>query len=71
MYWTNCYGVQSQDFAEEELNQVLSFMEGLRRQQRNEAEIAHVALSISHPDSVGNPGVDVTGKDYDWKKRRP
>ena len=29
-----------------------------------------ITMSSEHPDSVGHPGVDVTGPDYNWKKRR-
>lgn len=30
----------------------------------------HVVLSTENSMSVGKPGVDVVGPDYNWKKRR-
>lgn len=29
-----------------------------------------VTTAVENPDCVGKMGVDVTGPDYDWKKRR-
>lgn len=36
---------------------------------RNEGN-RHVSMSVENSNSVGKPGVDVTGVDYNWKKRR-
>lgn len=52
------------------LTEVLSFMEAQRKIEREEGTIGFVAMVSKHPDSVGHPGVDVTGPDYSWKKRR-
>lgn len=48
----------------------MTFMEALRARQRAGEGIRFVTMSSEHPDSVGHPGVDVTGPDYNWKKRR-
>lgn len=37
--------------------------------KRNEG-FRFVTLVSENPNSVGKPGVDVTGPDYDWVKRR-
>ena len=46
------------------------FMEDLRRRQREGEGVRFVTMCSEHPDVVGHPGVDVTGPEYDWKKRR-
>jgi hypothetical protein len=48
----------------------MQFMEQLRARQRAGEAIAFVTMASEHPDLVGHPGVDVTGPDYNWKKRR-
>jgi hypothetical protein len=57
-------------FYDDELNKTLSFMEALRKRQREGDSIQFVTFSSENPDSVGNPGVDVIGPDYNWTKRR-
>lgn len=60
----------SQDFEKGQLNEVLSFMEGLRKRQREDGTVAFVAMASENPDCVTKLGVDVTGPDYNWTKRR-
>jgi hypothetical protein len=50
--------------------EAMRFMEDLRRRQREGERIRFVTMCSEHPDVVGHPGVDVTGPEYDWKKRR-
>jgi hypothetical protein len=45
-------------------------MEVLRKRQREGEGVRFITMSSEHPDLVGHPGVDVTGPDYNWKKRR-
>ena len=37
---------------------------------RNEEGVRFVTMVSENPNSVGKPGVDVTGPDYNWTKRR-
>lgn len=53
-----------------DLIDALRVCEELRTAQRQGAPISAVTMVSENPDSVGYPGVDVTGEDYDWKKRR-
>jgi len=48
----------------------MGFMEDLRRRQRAGEGVRFITMCSEHPDVVGHPGVDVTGPDYNWKKRR-
>jgi len=48
----------------------LKFAEVLRKRQFAGEKISHITLMSENPNSVGKPGVDVVGPDYDWKKRR-
>lgn len=52
------------------LTAMLAEAERLRKAQRAGEPITHVT-SVVDGLGVGHPGVDVTGPDYDWKKRRP
>jgi hypothetical protein len=45
-------------------------MEALRARQRAGEALRFITMCSEHPDAVGHPGVDVTGPDYNWKKRR-
>lgn len=45
-------------------------MEVLRKRQRDGEGVRFITMASEHPDLVGHPGVDVTGADYNWKKRR-
>lgn len=77
VYWMQGKVAQSACFDTDAMSSALQFMEVLRTHQRNgtaidEAgnKVSFITMSSEHPDSVGHPGVDVTGPDYDWKKRR-
>ena len=76
VYWMLGEQPCSKKFGINQLNEVMKFMEELRAVQRAGSEnkygekVSFVTLCSEHPDSVGNPGVDVTGPDYNWKKRR-
>lgn len=74
VYWTVVGGVadvaQAQSFDTSEMVLALQFMETLRRRQRDGDGVRFITMCSEHPDVVGHPGVDVTGADYDWKKRR-
>jgi hypothetical protein len=48
----------------------MKFMEELRARQRAGEALRFITMCSEHPDVVGHPGVDVTGPDYNWKKRR-
>ncbi len=52
-------------FSENPLGDALSRAEELRNGGNR-----HVTISTEMAESVGKPGVDVTGADYNWKKRR-
>lgn len=74
VYWTivenGADTPHSQAFDTSEMIPAMTFMEGLRQRQRAGEGVCFITMSSEHPDSVGHPGVDVTGPDYDWKKRR-
>jgi hypothetical protein len=74
VYWTEVQGElehpQSRNFDLHQMTDALQYMESLRKKQRMTGDICHVTMSSENPNSVGLPGVDVTGDDYDWKKRR-
>jgi hypothetical protein len=57
-------------FDTSEMVAAMRFMEDLRRRQREGEGVRFVTMCSEHPDVVGHPGVDVTGPDYNWKKRR-
>jgi hypothetical protein len=60
----------AQAFATDAMVEAMRFMEDLRRRQREGEGVRFVTMCSEHPDAVGHPGVDVTGADYNWKKRR-
>ena len=75
VYWSaadadNIWRSQSKDFVKCEMAVALKFAESLRAMQRSHGKIRFVTMCSENPDSVGYPGVDVTGPEYDWKKRR-
>ncbi len=70
VYWTESGVPQSADFDSAAMSAALSHCETLRARQRNGAPVSFVTMASENPDSVTKPGVDVTGPDYDWKKRR-
>lgn len=70
VYWTEKKVTNSKLFESSEMSSALTFMEGLRKKKHSGEDIAFVTMSSENPDSVGKQGVDVTGPDYNWKKRR-
>ena len=74
VYWTQIEdGIatpQSQDFDTSAMVAAMGFMEALRKRQRAGEGVRFITMCSEHPDVVGHPGVDVTGADYNWKKRR-
>lgn len=71
VYWTVVgEGAQARGFETSEMVPAMQFMETLRARQRAGEGVRFVTMCSEHPDAVGHPGVDVTGPDYDWKKRR-
>ena len=74
VYWTIADEAAStphaQLFDTSEMVAAMGFMEELRRRQRAGEGVRFITMCSEHPDMVGHPGVDVTGPDYDWKKRR-
>ncbi|RYE79782.1 MAG: hypothetical protein EOO80_05520 [Oxalobacteraceae bacterium] len=61
---------EAQAFDTSEMVEAMTFMEGLRKRQREGEGVRFITMCSEHPDVVGHPGVDVTGADYNWKKRR-
>jgi hypothetical protein len=74
VYWSQVEGDQevskTADFAKEGMSDALKFMESLRKVQRDSGTVRFVTFCSENPDSVGRPGVDTVGPNYDWKKRR-
>ena len=61
---------KAMSFDADELGLALKFCEELRTRRRNGEQISFITLCSEDPNSVGQAGVDVTGPEYDWKKRR-
>lgn len=74
VYWTVVEATQSypeaRAFGTDAMVEAMGFMEELRRRQRGGEGVRFITMCSEHPDLVGHPGVDVTGPDYNWKKRR-
>ncbi len=75
VYWIEPDGegagaAHAQAFDTSEMVRAMGFMEALRKRQRGGEGVRFVTMCSEHPDVVGHPGVDVTGPDYNWKKRR-
>lgn len=74
VYWTvvDEGGAQphSEPFDTSEMVPAMQFMEGLRARQRAGEGVRFITMCSEHPDVVGHPGVDITGPEYNWKKRR-
>ena len=74
VYWTIVDEAASTPYAQSfdtaEMAAAMGFMEELRRRQRAGEGVRFITMCSEHPDMVGHQGVDVTGPDYDWKKRR-
>lgn len=70
VYWMEQGVPRNELFRSDQMSAALTFMEVLRKRQRDGESVQFVTFSSENPNSVGHPGVDVTGPDYDWKKRR-
>ena len=74
VYWTMVEETETtphaQAFGTDAMVAAMGFMEELRKRQRAGEGVRFVTMCSEHPDVVGHPGVDVTGPDYNWKKRR-
>jgi hypothetical protein len=74
VYWTivddEAATPHSKTFGTSEMVDAMTFMEALRKRQRGGEGVRFITMCSEHPDLVGHPGVDVTGPDYNWKKRR-
>jgi hypothetical protein len=74
VYWTvvddKGSSAEAQAFDTTEMVAAMKFMEELRRRQREGEGVRFITMCSEHPDMVGHAGVDVTGPDYNWKKRR-
>ena len=70
VYWTESGAPQSADFDSAAMTAALGHCESLRARQRTGEPVSFVSLASENPDSATKPGVDVTGPDYNWKKRR-
>jgi hypothetical protein len=74
VYWTIVEADKSTPheklFETTEMVEAMQHMESLRRRQREGEGVRFITMCSEHPDLVGHPGVDVTGPDYNWKKRR-
>jgi hypothetical protein len=74
VYWTTveneAHVPHAQSFDTTNMVGAMQFMEALRARQRAGETVRFITMCSEHPDVVGHPGVDVTGADYNWKKRR-
>lgn len=58
-----------------ELSPALAFAESIRKAKRNNEQfegadvVGYITSSCENPDSVGQPGVDVTDSSYSWSKQ--
>lgn len=70
VYWTEDGEAQFKDFDSAGLVDSLKFCESLRKARREGANISFITVSSEIAECTSLQGVDVTGPDYDWKKRR-
>ncbi len=74
VYWTVVEGDKctphEELFETSDMVGAMQHMEALRKRQREGEGLRFITMASEHPDLVGHPGVDVTGADYNWKKRR-
>jgi hypothetical protein len=70
IFWAENSVPQGKQFESDQMSEALKFSESLRQRKFQGADIGFVTLASENPNCVGKQGVDVTGPDYDWKKRR-
>ena len=74
VYWTvteaNLSTPHARPFEADDMRSALELMEQLRTRQRGGESIGFITMASENPDSIGHPGVDTTGPEYKWTKRR-
>jgi hypothetical protein len=70
VYWTENGQANAKEFPSSDMTSALAAMQALRTRQYSGEDVGFVAMAHENPNSVGKQGYDVTGPDYDWKKRR-
>ena len=70
VYWTDHGCLDAREFPSDEMAAALHLTQGLRQRQHCGEDIRFITMVSENPDMVGRTGYDVTGPDYDWKKRR-
>ena len=74
VYWTvteaKLSSPHAQAFEADDMRSALVLMEQLRTRQREGDGIGFITMSSENPDAIGHPGVDTTGPEYKWTKRR-
>jgi len=71
VYWTEDGVARSMDFGDGKLDEMLKYCEMLRKQKHAGADIGFITSASEMAECVSLQGVDVTGPDYNWRKRRP
>lgn len=69
LYWTENNILNASFY--DELTDMLKDAEMLRKRAWAGEDIRFISSASEVSESVGKQGVDVTGSDYNWKKRRP
>ena len=70
VFWLDGDSPNAKSFQSHELTNALQHAECLRKRQRNQETVSHITISSEDPNHTGKNGVDVTGPDYNWRKRR-
>ena len=70
VYWTDRGCLDAKEFASADMASALALTQALHQQQHEGENIHFITMVSENPDAVGRRGYDVTGPDYDWKKRR-
>lgn len=70
VYWSEENMPRSKDFDSDHMTHALNFCEELRKARLAGEKINFVSMSSEIVECVSLSGVDVTGSDYEWKKRR-
>lgn len=66
VYWMENGTPSMKKFDSDEMTETLAFMAFLRKEEG----VSFVTMCSENPNSVGKPGVDEVGPDYNWTKRR-
>lgn len=74
IYWSELVSddmtPRSEVFNDDEMSKALAFSQELRTRKYAGEPLYFIVMSSEDPNCVGKQGYDVTGPDYDWKKRR-